>query len=113
MYPIPFYDVNTCSVVNPETNEEEDFILFPWAIDRGATAQSGQVQFSIRFYRLGPEGKQMQYNLNLLPSKVEIVQGLRSDLDLKEAENVLANYAETVLGYLKNASDIGVFWLDV
>ena len=55
----------------------------------------------------------MQYNLNLLPSKVEIVQGLRSDLDLKEAENVLANYAETVLGYLKNASDIGVFWLDV
>lgn len=113
MYPIPFYDVNTCSVVNPETNEEEDFILFPWVIDRGATAQSGQVQFSIRFYRLGPEGKQMQYNLNLLPSKVEIVQGLRSDLDLEEAENVLANYAETVLGYLKNASDIGVFWLDV
>lgn len=113
MYPIPFYDVNTLSTHNPETNEEEDFILFPWAIDSGATRESGTVSFAIRFYRLGPEGRNIIYNLNLIPSTLDIVRGMRSELDTEEMENTLAKYAETVLGYLRDASDVGVFWLDV
>lgn len=113
IYPIPFYDVSTLSKYNAETKEEEDYILFPWAVDGGATAAAGTLTFAIRFYKLNGSGTNIIYNLNLLPSTTKVLEGLSSKLDYKEYDDTLAQYSETVLGYLKNASEIGVFWLDV
>lgn len=113
VYAIPFYDVDTCSRYNPDTKEEEDYILFPWAIDGGATAAAGTLTFAIRFYKLNSGGESLQYNLNLIPQQTKVLAGLDSEVNYNEYNDTLAEYAEQVLSYLKDASDIGVFWLDV
>lgn len=111
-YPIPFYDTTTLSTYNPDTKEEEPYILFPWAVDGGATASAGTLTFAIRFYKLSEGGKTLQYNLSTLPSTTQVLQGLSSELDYSEYDDTLKSYAEAVLQYLKQASDVGVYWLD-
>ena len=113
-YPVPFFDVSTYSTYNPETLEEEPHILFPWAIDSSVCAAAGKVQFAIRFYQLGgKDGTKLEYNISTLPAETSVLEGLASDLDYEEYTDTLKAYGETVLQYLKNASDVGVFWLDV
>ena len=112
-YPIPFYDTETFSTYNPETKEEEPYILFPWAVDGGATAAAGTLTFAIRFYKLSEGGDKIIYNLNTIPSTTKVLQGLNSELDYRNYDDTVGSYAETVLQYLKQASDIGVYWLDV
>ena len=114
IYPIPFYDLNTYSTYNPETKEEEPYILFPWAIDGGATAAAGTLTFAIRFYKLAEDGKTLLYNLNMQPATTQVLKGLESEeLDSAEVLDPIANQIEQVLQYCKQASEIGVFWLDV
>ena len=113
---MPYYDVDTLSVQDPSTGIDEPYILFPWTIEQGATEVAGTITFTMRFYRLDDSGTILQYNMNLLPAQTTVLNGLdpeNSSLKYKEASDVLANYAETVLQYLKNASDIGVFWIDL
>lgn len=113
-YPVPFFDVSTYSTYNPETLEEEPHILFPWAIDSSVCAAAGKVHFAIRFYQLGgKDGTKLEYNISTLPAETSVLEGLASDLDYEEYTDTLKAYGETVLQYLKNASDVGVFWLDV
>ena len=112
-YPIPFYDTETFGTYNPGTKEEEPYILFPWAVDGGATAAAGTLTFAIRFYKLSEGGDKIIYNLNTLPSTTKVLQGLNSELDYRDYDDTVGSYAETVLQYLKQASDIGVYWLDV
>lgn len=112
-YAVPFYDVDTLSHHSVEDGIDEPYILFPWAIEEGATAIAGDIQFSIRFYKLDPSGTIIQYNLNTLPAKTTVLKGIEKEADAEEYTDVLAKYAETVLSYLKNASDIGVFWIKV
>ena len=113
LFAVPFYDVDTLSSHDVDAGTEEAYLLFPWVIERGATAIAGDIQFSIRFYKLDPSGTIVQYSLNTLPAKTTVLKGIDKEADMEPYTDILAQYAETVLGYLKNASDIGVFWIKV
>jgi hypothetical protein len=113
LFAVPFYDVDTLSSHSTEDGTEEPYILFPWAIEQGATAVAGEIQFSIRFYKLDPSGTIVQYSLNTLPATTTVLEGIEKEADAEQYTDILAQYAETVLSYLKNASDIGVFWIKV
>jgi len=43
VYPVPYYDITTCTRENFETLEQEPYILFPWVIDGEATKAAGDV----------------------------------------------------------------------
>lgn len=73
VYKIPFYDVDTCS--------DENMILFPWVIEGEATKAAGEIQFSIRFYELDTSGNYLTYNLNTLPAKSKILEGINLKYD--------------------------------
>lgn len=132
IWAVPFYDVDTLSSHDPDTGIEEPQMLFPWVIEQSATKTPGDIKFAMRFYKLDDSGTELVYNLNLLPNTTTILKGIDSDVnsgqvieydengnlvDSKnaflgtEATNTLALYAETVLEYLKRASDIGVYWI--
>lgn len=113
IYAIPYYDVETFSRYDKSTLEEENYILFPWVVDGAATAAAGPLTFALRFYKLTPGGDFIQYNLNTLPSTTTVQQGLNSNLNYEEYNDSLATYAEKALAYVKQASDIGVFWTDL
>lgn len=73
VYAIPFYDVDTCS--------DENMILFPWVIEGEATKAAGEIQFSIRFYKLDDSGTYLTYNLNTLPAKTKVLEGIDMQYD--------------------------------
>lgn len=75
VYPIPFYDLDTCS------NEERPMMLFPWCIEGEATKQAGDVKFSIRFYKLDTTGSYLMYNLNTLPATAKVLEGMDFEYD--------------------------------
>lgn len=73
IYPIPFYDLDTCS--------DENLMLFPWCIEGEATKKAGNVQFSVRFYKLDTSGSYLLYNLNTLPATSKVEQGMEFKYD--------------------------------
>lgn len=77
IYAPPFIDI--------ETLKEENKILFPWVIEGPATAYSGAVTFSIKFYRLNRFGE-YELNLNTLTSKSQVLHGMNI---YKTSENYL------------------------
>lgn len=132
IWAVPFYDVVSLSAHDPDTGIEEPQMLFPWVIEQSATRTPGDIKFSMRFYKLDDSGTYLVYNLNLLPNQTTVLKGIDSDVNAghvveyddegrpirstnaflgTEATNTLAIYAETVLQHLKDASDIGVYWI--
>lgn len=73
VYAVPYYDVDTFV--------EEDKILFPWVIDGEATKSAGDVQFSVRFFKLDTSGSYLMYNLNTLPAKAAVQHGIEMTYD--------------------------------
>ena len=79
IYPVPFFDITT--------KAEDNKMLFQWAIEGPATAYSGKVTFSIKFYKISSviidsadgtstELKVYDYVLNTQPSTSEVLHGL-------------------------------------
>lgn len=79
IYPVPYFDTTT------EANANK--LLFQWAIEGPATAYSGKVTFSIKFYKITStsiqqadgsvnELKTYEYVLNTVPSTSEVLHGL-------------------------------------
>lgn len=79
IYPVPYFDITT--------KAEENKMLFQWAIEGPATAYSGKVTFSIKFYKISSiiidsadgtstELKVYDYVLNTQPSTSEVLHGL-------------------------------------
>ena len=67
-YVVPYYDIDTFS--------EDDMILFPWVIDGEATKAGGEIEYSIKFYKLTDTGKYYLYNLSTIPVKSKILYGI-------------------------------------
>lgn len=84
-YPVPFYDV--------QHFKETDEILFPWSISSEATAASGPITFSIRFYKLNINGEYFIYNLNTKPATSEILHGMH-DVFSNDNQNVFVPKTE-------------------
>lgn len=76
-YPVPFYDIYSFA--------NENKVIVPWCIQGAATVESGEIEFSLRFYRLDTGTKTITYSLNTLPAKSKILQGQNWNLqDLNE-----------------------------
>lgn len=78
IYAVPYFDITTMA--------KENKMLFQWAIEGPATAFSGTVTFSIKFYRISSividnvdgssmEKKVYDYVLNTQPSKSTVLHG--------------------------------------
>ena len=93
-------------------------IAFPWVIEGAATAYSGKVSFSIKFYKtvltniVGEGVKQYEYyfNLNTLPSVSEVLHGMDA---IKETENYTYD-ADTVMDIYNKLATLeaknDIFW---
>lgn len=79
IYPVPYFDITT--------EAEDNKMLFQWAIEGPATAYSGKVTFSIKFYKISSitidsadghstELKVYDYVLNTQSSTSEVLHGL-------------------------------------
>lgn len=68
LYSVPFYDI--------ETFHAMDKMLIPWCIEGEATKASGNVTYSIRFFKVDATGKFLIYNLNTLPATSKVLVGI-------------------------------------
>lgn len=87
LYWVPYYnvDINYDIDLN-EDNESEDLtpqMLIPWAVGGLATASSGTVTFTVRFYQLDAVRKTFLFNMSMQPAYGEVLHGIDlSDKDL-------------------------------
>ena len=76
IYPVPFYDIYT--------KAGKGKMLFPWCLDAQVAEAAGEVQFSIRFFKIGnilnpntnKEETVLVYNLNTLAAKSKVLKGI-------------------------------------
>ena len=69
-------------------------MLFPWCIEGEATKKAGDVQFSVRFYKLDFSGAHLLYNLNTLPATSKVKEGMdfKHDIIYNEISLTAATY---------------------
>ena len=109
VYPVPFFDSKTLAL--------EKKVLIPWCIQGPATAYAGNVEFSIRFFRIEKhdENYVITYDLNTIPSSGKVLQG--QNWDLKEMDLSQFTLDESTLAdvtrILNVHNDWNVYWLDV
>lgn len=100
IYYVPYFDIIT----------KENKIIFPWVIEGAATAFSGDVTFSIKFYYLNANGE-YSYNLNTLTSKSKVLHGMDA---LSESENYIYD-ADTIYEIYQEIDTIrkqnDIYWL--
>lgn len=98
--------------VDTVTFKDEGKIAFPWVIEGQATAFSGIVTFSIRFYKIN-EDKQYDFNLNTLSSKSKVLHGM--DLYNNNENFVIApSVVEDIYAQISNLNkDFDIFWIDL
>lgn len=108
IYAVPYFDISTLP-----SQGEEDKMLLQWAIEGPATAYSGKVTFSIKFYRISEVEdkdengnpilvKVYDYILNTLTTQITILHGM--DV-FEETENYIYD-AETVLDIYQRIEEV-------
>lgn len=111
-YAPPFVDVTTFG--------KEDKIIFPWVIEGAATAYSGTIKFSIKFYKLRAENQSdgsvqyfYEFNLNTLVSTSKVLSGM----DITEASENYTYDADTIEGIYAEIDTIrktnDLYWIDI
>lgn len=94
-YAVPFYD----SISSLADNDGKHKIIFPWAVDGIATEKAGDLEYSIKFFAINPEGE-IIYNLNTIPATTKILKGLNptnnqvGDLNATQYESLWAAIKE-------------------
>lgn len=103
IYLIPFYDIES----------KEGKIIFPWCIAGQATATSGIVKFSVRFYVIEPQisqdnkilGYRYIYNLNTMPAQSKVLYGLDISEEVLEKYHIDTNILDEINTRLKYYGD--------
>ena len=117
VYAVPYYDVDSLSLIDEDEEIYEPMILFPWCIDGEATKVAGEITYAIRFYELNGTGTNMVYNLNTLTAKSKVLHGIEvNNADFEDSEdesNYLATCLEQVMSYAKKASDRDLYWISL
>lgn len=117
VYAVPYYDVDSLSLIDEDEEIYEPMILFPWCIDGEATKVAGDITYAIRFYELNGTGTNMVYNLNTLTAKSKVLHGIEvNNADFEDSENesnYLATCLEQVMSYAKKASDRDLYWISL
>lgn len=94
VYPIPFYDLDTCS--------DENMMLFPWVIEGEATKKAGTVKFSLRFFIMDSTGTSLLYNVSTMTAEAKVLEGMNFTYDeiYEEVNLSLSSYRKGVY-YIK------------
>ena len=105
IYAVPRY-----YLIAPEGQQK---LIFPWVIEGPATAYSGIVTFSVRFYRISGEYHedinqstlQYEYLLNTLPAKSKVLEGM-DVLETSENYTYNPNVFADIYQQIKEIKDI-------
>ena len=103
IYVVPYYDIASYP----------GKLLIPWLIDGRATAVSGDVTYSIRFYKMDDAATKFVYNLNFLPatSKVKYGMDVISD-NLPDYEVPAPLYQDLVAKYQEMVRQ-DMYWIEM
>lgn len=112
-YWVPYYDISQYEDDPDNPGTLIPTILIPWAIGGLATNYSGTVTYSIRFYKMAPDGMTFLFNLSTRPKTGEVLHGFEytlSELGVFESEQsdvVYKNYSD-----LQRAMDTSTTYWD-
>ncbi len=70
------YSVPTVKILDESTN----FVIFGWALASSITEKSGDVTFSVRFYKYDDDNNKIQYSLSTLTQKAKINPNIGLDI---------------------------------
>lgn len=70
------YSVPTVKVLDETTN----YVIFGWALAGAITEKSGDVTFSVRFYKYDDDNNKIQYSLSTLTQKAKIQPNIGLDI---------------------------------
>lgn len=106
VYPVPYIDITTFA--------DEQKIAFPWVIEGPATAYSGDVKYSVKFYLLSEDGYEFIYVLNTTVASGRVLQGM--DV-LKETANYTFESPSPIEQLISRVDQVEegttLFWIDV
>ena len=104
VYLVPFIDIFTF--------KKENKILIPWQISGEVARVPGNITFSIRFFKLNEIGQYI-YNINTLPAKSKILNGL--DLNLEEYDDIYKD-SDIITSLENRINDLsnlmGLYWIE-
>lgn len=80
-------------------------IVFGWPISSEITERSGNIQFSIRFYRRDEQSKELIYSFSTLTATIKIQSGLDFELD-EDSTNAAINMSQKIYNNLRNSKKI-------
>ena len=80
IYIVPYFDTTSYA--------KENKMIFPWVVGGIATAQEGNVEYSIRFYKVKRENDDIKllYNLSTMPAISKVLENLEGDGEIMNAE---------------------------
>lgn len=109
LYPVPFYDITSQNTFGSER------IIFPWLLDGLATAKSGIIEYSIRFFRVSDGAdKRFIYNLNTIPAKSKILYGMDvQSEDTTGKFDVAPDLGTILMNELKKLQQSDIYWLEI
>lgn len=117
LYVVPYYDIDTFSVIDKKKGIDEPKILFPWLLDGNVSKYKGEVTFSVRFFRVDNNGTHLEYNLNTLPCKLKVEEKLDysiQDAIPNEELEVLSSSWEDILSQMRRVAETGgkLYWVN-
>ena len=107
IYPVPFYDITS---QNDYGNER---LILPWLLDGEATSISGQVEYSIRFFRIDDAGKKFLYNLNTLPATSQVLYGMDVIGNNPAQFDIEPTLYEVLLNKIAQLQSQDIYWIDL
>lgn len=103
LYAVPFYDISTYG--------KENKMIFPWCIEGGATEVAGEVQYSIRFYKISENGDYLTYNLSTLPAKSKVLYGINIHIEDENDEYILTpSILDEIHSRIDQISRYDLYW---
>lgn len=103
LYVVPYYDISTFG--------KENKIVFPWCIEGGATEVAGDVQYSIRFYKISENGDYLTYNLSTLPTKSKVLYGINIKIEDENDEYILTpSIIDEIHSRIDQISRYDIYW---
>ena len=109
---IPYYDIWS----------KEGKIIFPWVIQAPAALYTGQVSFSMKFFKIEPTSKKLIYELNTIVAKTKVLAGWANTTNQQSYQTYtlspesiiidsdVINGLNTIINAKQYAS---IYWIDV
>ena len=108
MYHVPYYDITS------QNDPGREKLIFPWLLSGYVTEISGNIEYSIKFFRINEAGTKYLYNLNTLPATSVILYGL--DVQTEDFGNELLitpSAHEDLLDKISKLQNRDIYWISM